>query len=474
MRGAAKSGVTLVVLVGGLAGCLGAGGGPSPGEHPAESFLLSFLDPVVLETQNGETGNEPSLAIARDGTVFVCAPRGVGRGTNVWRSVDAGATFERLGGVVHPAAGPRRSVTGDVGGGDCDLGVDEAGTAYLADLWVGGVSVAWTKDQGRSWDGSPVSQLSGTSDRPWILGGEPGEVFVAAPDVQGMLLGSPSTFLGVRDVPTPGGIWVARSTDGGRTFPQQVLAVGNEGRFPFGSNLAAGNGNLYISYIVAVSDEEARYMLALSKDRGLTWTHKVAAPMPYDRNNCAPYPTTLFPAMAADEEGGVYLVAAYNDPVVRRTDIMLIVSPDGGETWHPPARLTDRPGTRVFPWVAAAGAGRVGIAWYESSRTIAPENITNPAERATCGSEGDEVESDWFLHYAESRDATAAAPEFEEVLAQPTPVNRSAVLGRPFAEFLQVEFDPEGRAAIAYASDTEAARGRPMFVRQAERTRSAG
>lgn len=464
--------VFTVVLA--LSGCLSVGG---DGVQPDSGLPLplSFGFPVPLKTQNGETGNEPSLLITPDGMVFACAPRGAGQGTNLWRSMDSGATFERLGEVIHPQLAPRRSTMGDLGGGDCHLGVDEGGTTYLVDLWVGGVSVASTSDGGQTWSGMPVSLRSGTSDRPWVLGGEAGEVFVTGTDVHGTLAEiTAQTFLGLRDAPASGGIWVARSTDGGKTFGQQVLVASNADRFASGGNLARGNGNLYLYYVMAGSDDLARHMVAVSRDHGATWTHKVAAEQAYDRTLCGTYPLAVFPVIAADDTGGVYLSVAYANPETSRWDLMFISSPDGGETWNAPRILADRPGTRLFPWISAASDGRVGVAWYESNQTVFPDKTPSVGDRATCGSTGDDEPSDWFIRYAEIHAAWSPDPNIRETLVQPAPVTQATMLGRPFAELLHVDFDPMGRAAVVYVRDTETAQGQATFALQATPESSHG
>lgn len=452
----------LVALVT-LGGCLGENPGPMP--TPDSSFSRPpFGTPVALKTQNGEAGSEPSLTITPDGTIFVCSPRGSARGTNVWRSTDHGETFESLGTVVQPVLGPQRSTTGDVGGGDCHMSADRGGTIYLADLWGGSVSLSWSKDKGTTWEGVPFTVRSGTADRPWVLGGDPGEVFVTTTDIHGSMLELlTESNLGLHDAPASGGIWVARSTDGGRTFPQQVLAVGNADRFPPTSNLAEGNGNLYLYYVTTTGDQ-VRHMVAVSKDRGLTWAQKMAGEMPYDRNVCSTYPLAVFPVVGADDSGGVYLASAYENPVTKRWDLVFVSSPDAGETWNAPILLADREGTRSFPWLATAGNGRVALAWYESNQTIYSDSATNVPERVTCGSHGNESPSDWFIRYAESHEAMSPNPTFVEALVQPTPVTRANDLGRPFAELLGLDFDAQGRAAVAYVSDTSEAQGQAMFA----------
>ena len=463
--GQMKSRILALLILALTAGCTvapGIGSGSNGADAPSK---LSFRPPVVVSSS--QDAHEPSLEIAPDGTIYICSPRGSGRGTDLWRSMDGGATFESLGEAAAAALPPRRSTTGDSGGGDCDIGIDASGRVYLADLWVGSASVAASGDRGQTWTGAPVSQMSGTMDRPWALGGAAGEVFVVGKDIPGTVIErSLEDVLPKSQRPAVGGVIVSRSTDGGMTFPQQVQAVGNEDRFATGSNLAAGKSNLYLYYTKGVREDRVAHVVAISKDRGLTWTQKVVAEQPWMRNTCAPYPTQVFPVIAADPEGGVYITWASVNPTTRRIDLFFAASPDEGEHWSAPLMITDRPGTRYFPWLVAGEKGHVGIAWYESNRTLYPQNVTTAAERATCKWDAEEP-VDWFVHYAESWNASSPNPHFEETVAQAAPVHRGSNLDRPFAELLQVAFDPSGRAGIAYVSDTTEAPARPMFVVQA-------
>jgi hypothetical protein len=343
-----------------------------------------------------------------------------------------------------------------VGGGDCDVAADAGGRLYLADLWVGSVSISSSPDGGKTWMGVPVS-VPGAADRPWVVGGEKNEVFVTAAQPA---LGSESRGL---NSPPVGGLWVARSTDGGLTFPQNVLAVGNENRIGLNGNLARDKDHLYLFYTKKLGDGKLGIMVAISKDHGLTWEQRVAAEQPFYVRQCFS-PLSVFPIVATDGAGGVYLAWSLQNPATKRFDLFMTASRDGGATWTTPVLVTDRPGTRDIPSIAAAGPGRVGLVWYETNQTFIAQS-----EEATLVCNRHEEDANpppaWRLHYAYSQNAFDAAPTFSETLVQQEPIHVGP-LGGPYWEVLQVRFTPDGRAATAYIADVPAGAARPMFAIQ--------
>lgn len=446
----------LVLLGVVVSGCMGPGTSPESGRGVEG---LRFRSIVVDAAQEGA---EPSLAFGSDGTAFICSIRGLGGGTFVWRSLDGGASFEPTGRMPVPNGPILRSGGGDLGGGDCDLAVDAGGTVYLVDLWLGSASLAVSRDRGETWTGIPATMPQAPLDRPWALAGEPGEVWLSGAQGQGTGLEGRG-----QSTPPAGGIWVAHSTDGGLTFPQQVLAVSNQDRLGLNSNLASGYGNLYLTYTKKVGEGRLAMMVAVSTDQGLVWEQREAAVQEFYPGQCFS-PLSIFPVVAADDAGGVYLAWVLKNPRTGRADLFFAASPDEGRSWGEPLLVTDREGTRQFPWIVAGDAGRVGLAWYETNVTTMHDFTEDPAGQAglTCSWETPE-DAAWDLHYAFTSNARAPGPSFQEVRVQEGPIHVGP-LDRPFAEVLQVEFDPQGRAAIAYVADVVEGEARPMFALQVE------
>lgn len=450
------TGLTVLLVTSALAGCVTPVTPPDPSHGGAD---IRFGPPVVIDSS--KRGFEPAVAVDTLGTIFVCSLRGAPYGTDLWRSRDGGNTFEYLGLEIAPRTPVLRSGSGDVGGGDCDLGIDAGNRVYMADLWAGSASVVASSDGGDTWQGTPVSQLGPNMDRPWVLGGAADEVFVTGAQVA--TSGFEQHGL---NAPAVGGLWVSRSTDGGLTFPQRVLAVSNEDRLQLNGNLATDGENLYLLYTKKVGEGTLAVVVAISEDRGLTWRESVAATQSFEPGDCSPL--VIFPIIAADPDGGVYAAWVLNNPETRRADLFFVASPDRGEHWHEPTQVTDRPGARGFPWLEAAGQGAVGLVWYETnvtSRTGYTGDATGAAG-LTC-EWLDLGEAEWFVHYAFTGNAPAASPTFSEALVDARAVHRGQ-LDRPYAERIDLAFDLQGRAAVVYVADVPEGTARPMFALQVD------
>jgi hypothetical protein len=423
---------------------------------------LTFGVPVVVDgggTDRARAIKEPSLEFLADGTILICGPRTLGSGSDLWRSED-GERFEYVGSALSGQGPPLRSGSGDLGGGDCDLAGDAGGMGYLVDTWFGGLSVSATADGGATWRGVPASIAAPALDRPWAAGRAAGELFVLAAS----FAGNSSEPLGLFLPAMAGGLIVARSTDGGLTFPQQVVAVENHRRYAIHGNLVDSGNSLYFLHMDRPNSDTLALHVARSDDAGLTWHHHKVAEMANPVDACPPM--QYFPIVAA-ARGGQEVYVTWNQVEIdsQVPSLYFASSADRGVTWNPPLRVTDRGGTFVMPWVAAGEGGRVALAWYESSSALVRSFSDDPLGDAqfACRFEGGE-DAEWHLRYAFSVDGTSPTARFEEALPHGTPVHVGLPTGA-FAEFFQLEFDPQGRAAIAYVADV-AGEARPFFVRQ--------
>lgn len=444
--------MALLFLVISLNGCLGQPAKIT--DAPIGVAGPRFLHPIVVNASI--EGFEPALAAGRDAW-YVCSINGVGRGTNVFRSLD-GVNFTYLGLVVPPGGPALRSGTGDVGGGDCDIAADGEGNVYLADLWGGSVSFSASSDQGSSWKGTPLTIVAPNSDRPWVAAGaSAGSIFLTAAqiatagfDEQGLA------------APPPGGIWVARSSDGGRTFVQSKV-VDNARRTELNGNIAQGpDGTLYVPFSINVTAGRIGLMMGVSRDGGATWEHRFVAEQSFPALGCSSL--DVFPVVAAGSDGVVFVAWVLDNAGSGRLDLFVATSTDQGRSWSRPFLVTDRAGTRLFPWMAAPRlAGGVGIAWYEANRTMRYEAADPKAFGLTCDMPGS-GDADWYLHYARVSLENGTLRS-GEALVQPAPVHHGS-LDRPYAERLGVAFDGQGRAGIAYVADVPQGAARPMFALQ--------
>lgn len=401
--------------------------------------------------------SEPSLRIGNDGTVLICSPFNLGEGTDLWRSTDGGQSFSYVGQPVGVGHVVTRAGGGDVGGGDCDVAFDAANRAYLGDLWVGSVSISSSSDRAATWSGTAVSALDAPVDRPWLAGGSPNELYLTSAQLPGALDAT-----GLPGAPA-GGIWVARSTDSGKTFPQQTLVVSNSDRFASNGNIAVSGADVHVVYVRKIDAGMLALMVATSRDRGVTWTRTEVAQQPYPQGSCTPI--VQFPAIASDRRGDVFLAWALQDPRVNRVDVFFAASPDRGGHWTTAWRVTDRDGSRAYPWIAASDGGQVGIVWYETNIT-ALYKPDETQEGLGCSWQGVGIEqAAWHVQYAGIENALEFPPRIAEAPASGTV--HVGTLGRPFAEVLQLAFDPAGRAATAFPAEDASGQPHPMFARQA-------
>ena len=129
---------------------------------------LTFKRPVtVSDPENPETfAAEPSIRAARDGSIYIAAPTGLGNvrtdsesggGDVIWRSDNGGRTWEFLG-----------SLDNQQGGGDADLAPDRDGVLWGSGLTLANTTAAISVDKGENWNSNPVGSLSAVVDRQWI------------------------------------------------------------------------------------------------------------------------------------------------------------------------------------------------------------------------------------------------------------------------------------------------------------------
>lgn len=453
-RGPRGNRLALVVVATLLVGCLGR-----PAAETPPAAALRFLPPVVIE--EGARGYETTLAVNGDGIVVVCSIRGVGRGTDLWVSEDGGESFSWVGMPQTKSAVPVRQSGAEAGGGDCDVAADESGRFYVADLWVGGVSIASSTD-GRQWSGIPASILAAPLDRPWLAGGSDGEVFLTA--AQLATTGFEQQNL---STPPPGGIWSARSTDAGRTFPDQQRVVDNERRILLNGNIARSpDGWLYIPFTRKIADGLLALDVAVSSDAGTSWRVERAAELPFVPRACAPL--YLFPIAAAGDDGAVAVAWVLDNPSSGRYDLFVASSPDRGTTWLEPLLVTDRDGTRAFPALASGSGGRLAVAWFETPTSARLEAVADPAAMVAldCAWSEDLEQAEWHVRLAVLRATGEGISVVAEGPVTSEPFHRGP-MGRPYGERFGLATLPDGRAAVVFPMDTPGGEARPVFVRQA-------
>ena len=326
--------------------------------------------PPVLVSKT-QAHRETSIAVdPRDAkTQMVCDPSGVpatGTGQSYFHlSSDSGKTWHYQD--VEGGATDTRNYAFE--GGDCDVAMDAGGTIYTADTWLGDLSVGHSTDGGKTWDGTALSGTAPVIDRPWLVGGPKGTVYLSYHDLQCC---------------SPAAMWFTKSTDYGKTFsPAVSITTANadgayiwEGNFvvsPSGKDIDlvySRRDSGVVSVGAGTSESPMSMWLASSRDGGSTWSSKRIA-------NLAAETTTIYPQIGRDAGG--YLHVVWSAPVAGKgTRVSYTYSKDGGQTWRNPIVISGER-TGLAPWVVGGKTrGTAAVVWLGSPDSKATQSTASP------------------------------------------------------------------------------------------------
>jgi hypothetical protein len=252
-------------------------------------------------------------------------------------------------------------------GGDCDVAFDQGGTMYSADTWLGDLSIGHSTDHGESWQGTALSGTSPIVDRPWLVGGPKGTLYVSYQDLQCC---------------SPAAMWFMKSTDYGQTFTPAVpiTTADPSGAYTWEGNfvVSPSGQDLYLVYsrrtsagVVQVSgatDAPETMWLAHSSDGGGSWSSTLIATIPAET-------TTIYPAIGMDAGGNLHVVWSARAKV--GNPISYTVSTDHGKTWRTPIPLN--PGkVGLAPWIVGGKPGQAAVAWLGSNDPKAKSSVIAP------------------------------------------------------------------------------------------------
>lgn len=424
-----------------MAGCASPGSQVEPagdgasGSPAAVASVLDFAAPVEFDASTYST--EPTIAAGPNGTVFVSAPS-ILRGTTLrtagmqpqsqlWVSRDHGETFDLIG------EGPFGSKGDYSAGGDSDIAVDVAGRVWFADLGQG-VPVLTSTDGATTWTMTPSATEATTVDRPWILAGGLDQAFLFY-----AWNGDGPNFLEMVATTDGGATWTPATRISQLVSPEGVHGVPSRD---------VDRGTLYVPFT-----ERGRMLVAISDDSGASFDTLVVA------DGLASTPATIFPTSATDRAGNVYV--AWSERAAFGHVISYAWSTPGGRNWSSPIQISYEIGNDIMPALVAGDAGKIAIAYYESSPI--PGGAARPDASYT---------GLWYVSVAHSLNALDEFPVFNHTRAVPTPIHVGTVcttgtaclVGTAFAaenpiadrtlgDLLDVALLSDGRLAVAYAHD---------------------
>ncbi|MDP9101833.1 MAG: glycoside hydrolase [Actinomycetota bacterium] len=359
------------VLLAGLAAAATITGLATPGDAAGRPGPRWDKPVLVSSTQ---AARETSFAMDPQNTrrQFICDPSGVpntDHGQSYFhRSRDGGRNWQGVN--VETAATDTRKATFE--GGDCDVAYDAGGTMYSADTWLGNLSVGHSTDHGETWGGTSIAVSSPIVDRPWLVGGPKGTVYLSYQDLQCCV---------------PSALWFAVSHDYGQTFSRSVLVTKGQadGLYTWEGNFVVGRGgtDIWLVYsrrssgVVATGASAPETIwVTQSHDGGATWQPHLVATIPQET-------TSIYPSIGLDAGGDLHVVWCAPATRGKGTPVSYAASTDHGLSWSSPVSLN--PGKVGWaPWVVGGAAGQAAVAWLGSNEAAATAS-TN---------------SDWYFSWA--------------------------------------------------------------------------
>jgi hypothetical protein len=303
-------------------------------------------------------------------------------GFNTW--LGQAVTFSKDGGTTW-SAGRLPTFPGEIqNAGDPVLAAGPNGRfyhSYLAPNALGllAVAVSYSDDGGATWNGpiNATASLAGSAnslDKDWMAVDN-----VSGSPFQGNLYVTITRFVANGQ----NTISLVRSTDGGQTWSSAIdltsLSAAEAANLQGvqGSFIAIGpNGEVYVSWYDSRVDG---IRIVKSTDGGATFSNPVIAlsgvGFPFFIYLPGTFDVAAFPQVAVDltsgpNRGAVYLsanVLAHPAGGRPNLDVMLTHSVDGGATWSQPVRVNsdNTYADQAQPMLAVAANGSVGVAFYD-------------------------------------------------------------------------------------------------------------
>jgi len=308
----------------------------------------------------GTEGNEPLVAVAPNGTIYISALQ------FVYRSTDHGAHFTAIPLPVESGVTEYKT--------DSDIAVSPSGTLYYTFDWpyAGSTSVCTLGNQSQSWSCSAAA-FPGSSDRMWVT---------APTSTEGLFVTNAGAYLPV----------LSRSTDGGATW-----TPGEQG--------ASGVGNAYTGRPVAQATGPVFQPVNANGHVELNVYDRAGSPGAKSGLIDTGLPSAFTgPSAGMTPDGTLYVASEAANPAGGR-GVVLARSRDHGKTW---TRLPSLPGTgsgtSIFTAVATGPNGHVGVLAYWSPESHAPDAISSKAT--------------WYAVYLDSPNANAANPRWRRTVLE--------------------------------------------------------
>jgi hypothetical protein len=352
---------------------------PRPSAYRFATFTLASSPPSRPRTRcpsrrrscaNGAA--EPAIRADPRGRFYASSENGVLHGTDAWVSVDGGRHFRTL---PSPNGGSRSRDSFAPGGGDTDLAIAPVRNrrgfynAYVASLSLANIDVSTSPDGGRTWRLNPTGGRIPLDDREWVAADGRDKVCTSYHDAA-------TSNIDV-DCSSDAGASFSQHAQPGAIDAAHAYLVGNNqiGNLAIDPRshvfYQAFNGIAAARESVCSAIGTCAFhavWIAVSTDGGRTFVdHRVFAAR--DANVSFNH---QFVNVTVDRAGTAYVVFSDN------RSIYYSYSRTHGLAWSKPVRITHAPArTAIFPWSSAGARGRLDVVWYGSAyarRGVVPDD----------------------------------------------------------------------------------------------------
>ena len=316
---------------------------------------------------------EPQIRSDATGAFYLASENGLFRGTIAAKSTDGGLHYASL---PSPNALSNANDPGFApAGGDTDVAVAPVANAagsfnvYVASLSLAEVNVSTSVDGGATWKLNPTAAQLAGDDREWIAADGARKVCISYHDL--------ATFNVDVDCSYDAGATftqhaVPGAIDAAHAFLLQNNQIGNLVIDPASHTVyQVLAGIAHPGEAACGLDFTCKYhavWMAVSTDGGRTFTDYAVYVAPSDKVGL----NHQFPNVTVDRAGNVY--ALWSDD----RDVSYAVSTDRGKTWSKPVQVNRPPATTaIFPWAVAGEPGKLDVVYYGTSYydgVVTPDN----------------------------------------------------------------------------------------------------
>ncbi len=301
---------------------------------------------------------EPQIRASLDGAFYAVSENGLSGGTLAWKSTDRGLHYASLASPNIVSSGPTGSIS--TAGGDTDIAAAPVKNShgvrnvYVASLELANVMVSTSTDGGGTWSKNPIGASIPGDDREWIAADGASKVCLSYHDMATFNIDvncssdAGTTFTQLGDAIDAAHLWAIDNNEIGN------LAIDPANHYVYQTFSAIADAGETVCSTAGSCGYHAVYV-AVSSDGGRTFTDHAVYVNP-DQSVSYGH---QFVNLSVDRAGNLYSVFSDDH------NTFIAYSRDQGTTWSKPVQVNSGAAkTAIMPWSVAGDAGRVDVVYY--------------------------------------------------------------------------------------------------------------